>query len=69
MLARIEYTRMIMSDFGEFVKEETVQLPSKSALIRHAREVKKQIASECKYRTTGDVINYRIFVLLEDTKL
>ena len=66
ILAKIEYNRKILPDFWEFVKEEEVRLPSKTAILKHARAVKKEIAREGKFLTRisdgvgCDVVEYVI---------
>ena len=58
--AKVEYRRYIGSSLSEFIKLDEIETTSKSALMKIVRAEKKKIASQCKYRTTGDKIVYYI---------
>ena len=58
--AEIEYRRSVCGGLTELVDDETVELTSKTAILKHAREIKKMIASECKYNINGDHIFFKI---------
>jgi len=58
--AKIEYRRYITDSLSELVKLDEIETTSKSALMKLVRAEKKKIASQCKYRTTGDKIVYYI---------
>jgi len=58
--ARVEYRRYIGSSLSEFVKIDEIETNSKTELMKIVRAEKKKIASQCKYKTTGDKIVYYI---------
>ena len=58
--AEIEYRRYVGGGLSELVDDETVEMNSKTAIIKHARQIKKEIASECKYNINGDYIVFKI---------
>ena len=58
--AEVEYYRTIFSGLNAIVKVEDLELPTKKDIYNHVRAEKKRIASECKWNTPRDIVNYRI---------
>lgn len=46
----------VVSGLSELAHRETFECSSKSAMERHVRQIKKEIASDCKYRWPRDVV-------------
>ena len=61
--AEIEYRRSVCGGLTELLDVETVELNSKTQVLKLARQHKKNFAKLCYYRTTGDIVNYKITYL------
>jgi hypothetical protein len=59
MKVEIQYIRSC-GDLNEHVLYEELEFSSKTQALKHARETKKKIASECHYRFPRDIVNYII---------
>ena len=59
MKFEIQYIRSC-GDLNEHVLYEELEFNSKTQALKHARETKKKIASECHYRFPRDIVNYII---------
>ena len=56
----IVYYRSVHGGLRETVGMEMFGAKTKTELMKHVRENKKKLAQQCVYRTTGDVITYKI---------
>jgi len=54
----VDYYRSIFGGLCEHIKNVYVVANSKTEALRIIRAYKKELAKECVYRTTGDVITY-----------
>ena len=59
MKVEIQYRRRI-GDMSELADYEICEFKSKTQMMKHVREKKKQIAEECHYRWPRDVVEYII---------
>lgn len=55
----VDFYRSVCGGLNELVATRYIQANSESGALKVIRQLKKSIASECKYRTTGDVITYK----------
>lgn len=55
MKCEVLYYRVV-SGLSELAHREVFECSSKTALEKHVRQVKKEIASECKYRWPRDAV-------------
>ena len=55
MKCEVLYYRVV-SGLSELAPREVFECSSKTALEKHVRQVKKEIASECKYRWPRDTV-------------
>lgn len=59
MCFEVDFYRHIGGGLRELVSTEYVEAKSESGALKVIRDLKKKIASECKYCTTGDIITYK----------
>ena len=59
MCFEVDFYRHVGGGLRELVSTRYVEAKSESGAIKRIRELKKIIASECKYCTTGDTITYK----------
>ena len=56
----VDFYRHVGGGLREFVKTVFVKGTSKTDIMKQVRQIKKEIASECKYNLNGDTITYNI---------
>ena len=60
MKVEIQYIRSVCFFFYLHLLYEELEFKNKTQMMKHVRETKKKIASECHYRFPQDVVNYII---------
>ena len=55
----VDFYRLVGGGLREHVATKYVAANSESGALKVIRQLKKSIASECKYKTTGDTITYK----------
>ena len=56
----VDFYRHVGGGLRELVKTVFVEGTSKSDIMKQVRQIKKEIASECKYNLKGDTITYNL---------
>ena len=56
----VDFYRHVSGGLRELVKTVQLEGTSKTDIIKQVRQIKKEIASECKYNLNGDTITYNL---------